>query len=254
MRAYVSGTAFFSTRRYFAAYNKHVSCEAALRVLNSLFNRSVVLGDIAAPHFPGARPNFRQPSAHCMESILEREESLTLGRVKCVLYPKEDGVFALRDMASAWWFRELFVTAARLCDAQVNQYDLHHAHWFEAPTHSGLLFHAREYPMYCEAFPYNLGYCQRGSELQVDDGKMIRRNVLYCFGDRRMYLLDGAALAPWELQGVYTVDESLFGSRVADLFACSYHLCTGRYVCGGARDVRIVPFSKSFWSRMSVVK
>ena len=59
--------------------------------------------------------------------------------------------------------------------------DLFHAHCFFTPKERGvgLLFHAKEYPRECEAFPYNLGYCQRGSPLEYSEREMNFRNLLY---------------------------------------------------------------------------
>jgi hypothetical protein len=39
------------------------------------------------------------------------------------------------------------------------------------------LFHVREYPQYSEAFPYDLGYCQRGSNVAAIDAH--QRNILW---------------------------------------------------------------------------
>ena len=66
---------------------------------------------------------------------------------------------------------------------QVNlsRWDLFHAHAFRSWRDGklGLLFHAKEYPQECEAFPYNLGFCQRGSSLRYDTQGMDFRNLLF---------------------------------------------------------------------------
>lgn len=64
---------------------------------------------------------------------------------------------------------------------QLTRWDLFHAHVFYIKQQKslGLLFHAKEYPQQCEAFPYNLGYCQRGSPMQFDGRGMDFRNLLY---------------------------------------------------------------------------
>lgn len=45
----------------------------------------------------------------------------------------------------------------------------------------GLLFHAMEYPAFCPiTFPYELGFCQRGSPLQLTDpGQLDTRNMVW---------------------------------------------------------------------------
>ena len=72
--------------------------------------------------------------------------------------------------------------ADRLHCLQVNlsRWDLFHAHAFRSWRDGklGLLFHAKEYPQECEAFPYNLGFCQRGSSLEYETRGMDFRNLL----------------------------------------------------------------------------
>ncbi|XP_044499517.1 uncharacterized protein LOC123220954 [Mangifera indica] len=63
----------------------------------------------------------------------------------------------------------------------LNRYDLFHGHLFIATEtrRLGILFHAREYPAYDkERFPYNMGYCQKGSNVTYDDS-MNLRNILW---------------------------------------------------------------------------
>ncbi len=64
---------------------------------------------------------------------------------------------------------------------ELTRWDLFHAHCFITPKDRGvgLLFHAKEYPRECEAFPYNLGYCQRGSPLEYSEREMDFRNLIY---------------------------------------------------------------------------
>lgn len=75
------------------------------------------------------------------------------------------------------------LTAQLLFFLQVHlsRWDLFHAHAFRSWRDGklGLLFHAKEYPQHCEAFPYNLGFCQRGSSLQYDPRGMNFRNLLF---------------------------------------------------------------------------
>ncbi len=42
-----------------------------------------------------------------------------------------------------------------------------------------MLLSAIEYPAQCEAFPYDLGYCQVGSNLEYDADAMDLRNMLW---------------------------------------------------------------------------
>ncbi|XVE89644.1 hypothetical protein DITRI_Ditri20bG0012300 [Diplodiscus trichospermus] len=63
----------------------------------------------------------------------------------------------------------------------LNRYDLFHGHLFIATDTGrlGILFHAREYPAYDkEVFPFNMGYCQKGSNVTYDDS-MNLRNILW---------------------------------------------------------------------------
>ncbi|KAF6142614.1 hypothetical protein GIB67_015100 [Kingdonia uniflora] len=72
-------------------------------------------------------------------------------------------------------------------NVSLDRYDLFHGHLFLA-TDSGRLgilftnfgrFHAKEYPAYDkDVFPYNMGYCQIGSNLAYDDA-MNLRNILW---------------------------------------------------------------------------
>ncbi|KAK3029987.1 hypothetical protein RJ639_038086 [Escallonia herrerae] len=66
-------------------------------------------------------------------------------------------------------------------DVSLSRYDLFHGHIFLATDSGrlGILFHAKEYPAYDkEVFPYNMGYCQRGSNVMYDDS-MNLRNILW---------------------------------------------------------------------------
>ncbi|CAA3007072.1 Hypothetical predicted protein [Olea europaea subsp. europaea] len=66
-------------------------------------------------------------------------------------------------------------------NVSLNRYDFFHGHLFLAMDSGrlGILFHAKEYPAYDkEVFPYNMGYCQVGSNVPYDDG-MNLRNILW---------------------------------------------------------------------------
>ncbi|KAK9146936.1 hypothetical protein Sjap_006839 [Stephania japonica] len=63
----------------------------------------------------------------------------------------------------------------------LNRFDLFHGHVFLSSGNGrlGILFHAREYPAYDKnVFPYNMGYCQKGSCVACD-GSMNLRNILW---------------------------------------------------------------------------
>ncbi|KAH0994864.1 hypothetical protein GBA52_018728 [Prunus armeniaca] len=66
-------------------------------------------------------------------------------------------------------------------NVSLSRYDLFHGHLFLAidTGRLGILFHAKEYPAYDkEVFPYNMGYCQVGSNVRYDDS-MNLRNILW---------------------------------------------------------------------------
>ncbi|XP_061357461.1 uncharacterized protein LOC133301780 isoform X2 [Gastrolobium bilobum] len=66
-------------------------------------------------------------------------------------------------------------------DVALNRFDLFHGHLFLAVDSGrlGILFHAKEYPAYDkQVFPYNLGFCQGGSNVTYDDS-MNLRNILW---------------------------------------------------------------------------
>lgn len=111
----------------------------------------------------------------------------------------------------------LFRRCARLAGANTSLHDLHHAHFFYNASERtlGLLFHAREYPMYDPvAFPYSLGYCQTNSTLQLScAGDMGLRNVVWLLGNPALVLLDSTARLP-----LGTVYESELGKPVGDVF------------------------------------
>ncbi|WJX80092.1 hypothetical protein P8452_63134 [Trifolium repens] len=66
-------------------------------------------------------------------------------------------------------------------DVALSRFDLFHGHLFLSKDSGrlGILFHAREYPAYDkQLFPYNMGFCQRGSNVTYDDS-MNLRNILW---------------------------------------------------------------------------
>ncbi|VVB15235.1 unnamed protein product [Arabis nemorensis] len=86
-------------------------------------------------------------------------------------------------------------------DVSLSRYDLFHGHLFLASESGriGILFHAKEYPAYDkEVFPYNMGYCQRGSDVTYDDS-MNLRNILW------LGPLPSSSTSDWLAPGVLVV-------------------------------------------------
>ncbi|KAK7258909.1 hypothetical protein RIF29_24498 [Crotalaria pallida] len=86
-------------------------------------------------------------------------------------------------------------------DVTLNRFDLFHGHLFLAVDSGrlGILFHAKEYPAYDkQVFPYNLGFCQRGSNVTYDDS-MNLRNILW------LAPLPGDSAKSWGAPGVLVV-------------------------------------------------
>lgn len=85
-----------------------------------------------------------------------------------------------------WYLKFLFDVIADRgppigLNVTLNRFDLFHGHLFLAVDSGrlGILFHAKEYPEYDkEVFPYNMGFCQRGSKVKYDDS-MNLRNILW---------------------------------------------------------------------------
>ncbi|KAA8491747.1 hypothetical protein FVE85_8229 [Porphyridium purpureum] len=62
----------------------------------------------------------------------------------------------------------------------VSPHDLFHAHVFACEHGLGVLFHIAEYPRFSNAsFPWNLGFCQKGSTLIPTPTMMHVRNVMW---------------------------------------------------------------------------
>nr|GEU29599.1 hypothetical protein [Tanacetum cinerariifolium] len=82
----------------------------------------------------------------------------------------------------------------------LNRYDFFHGHLFiAADGRIGILFHAKEYPAYDkEVFPYNMGYCQQGSNVTYDDSMNVR-NILW------LAPLPSNSTSDWSAPGVLVV-------------------------------------------------
>lgn len=84
----------------------------------------------------------------------------------------------------------------------------------------GVLFHAAEYPAYDPvSFPYDLGYCQRGSDVRdASPAALATRSVVWC---GRALVLDARALpALFDplLRPLGTALEEDFGTPIADVY------------------------------------
>ncbi|XP_072985267.1 uncharacterized protein [Typha latifolia] len=86
-------------------------------------------------------------------------------------------------------------------NVSLSRYDLFHGHLFLATGTGrlGILFHAKEYPAYEEkVFPFNMGYCQRGSNVVYDDS-MNLRNILW------LAPMPSTVTRSWEAPGVMVI-------------------------------------------------
>ncbi|KAL8155521.1 uncharacterized protein LOC141664825 [Apium graveolens] len=129
-------------------------------------------------------------------------------------------------------------------NVSLNRYDFFHGHIFLASDSGrlGILFHAKEYPAFDKkTFPYNMGYCQTGSNVKYDDS-MNLRNILWLAPlpdtSTRAWLAPGVLvvldacpdgiiyedLIPYYARYVRTLYEEDFGDIVADV---NYLNCGG---------------------------
>lgn len=112
-------------------------------------------------------------------------------RDRCDLFPTANA-YVFEDEGINSFLAQLFSAIAadtrkqpKIPDVDLTRYDLFHAHLFRATDDRGrlgLLFHAKEFPVLCKEFPYNLGYCQRGSTMQNDSTGLDWRNFLWYQG------------------------------------------------------------------------
>ncbi|KAK1440460.1 hypothetical protein QVD17_06287 [Tagetes erecta] len=86
-------------------------------------------------------------------------------------------------------------------NVSLNRFDFFHGHLFIAADGrvGNYRFHAKEYPAYDEeVFPYNMGYCQKGSNVTYDDS-MNLRNILW------LAPLPSSSTSDWSAPGVLVV-------------------------------------------------
>jgi len=183
---------------------------------------------------------------------LQREESFPLSSLlepyshqifrigPCQPFPSDDcGARRISDHSTTSYIVELFQTAATCAKASLNRFDLHHGHMFfnKSSSSLGIVFHAKEYLKYCpQTFPFDLGYCQRGSYVILNDAADMQvRTVLWIFGVNKIVLLDSSSRMPFG-----TVYEREFGDVVADIY-----FFQGRFQDRAEnlnRGVHVVPF------------
>ncbi|URD90780.1 hypothetical protein MUK42_27258 [Musa troglodytarum] len=164
-----------------------------------------------------------------------------LKKDKCQLTRTRYG-YRFADMELNTYFAFLFELIAERgpsvgLNVSLSRYDLFHGHLFVATDSGrlGMLFHAKEYPAYeKESFPYNMGYCQRGSNVVYDDS-MNLRNILWLaplpnditeawLAPGVLVVLDAhpegiiyKELVPEYVDIVRTIYEDDFGDHVADV-------------------------------------
>lgn len=165
----------------------------------------------------------------------------------CQLFPSDDcSVYRVRNVCCVGaFFIRLFEISAALGDAELNRFDLHHAHCVFNENYPGalaLIFHLREYPRHCvEHFPFNLGYCQKGSTLELPNAEaMLVRTVLWVYGDRHLYLLRG------EREPFGTLYESEFGEQLADFFYFDGNKSQRLRGETINRGLHVVPFARKY--------
>eukprot|EP01024_Parvocaulis_polyphysoides_P028404 TRINITY_DN2570_c0_g3_i2.p2 TRINITY_DN2570_c0_g3~~TRINITY_DN2570_c0_g3_i2.p2 ORF type:complete len:315 (-),score=46.15 TRINITY_DN2570_c0_g3_i2:731-1675(-) len=106
----------------------------------------------------------------------------------------------------------------------LTRYDLFHGSFFLDYDKSGvgILFNAKEYVQIDDAdFPYNLGFCQQGSDLEFSPYVMNRRNIVWFKGQLGVLNVDPEGALEklvWELlRPVDTVYESDLGESTIDV-------------------------------------
>ncbi|GFP99773.1 hypothetical protein PHJA_002121400 [Phtheirospermum japonicum] len=111
-------------------------------------------------------------------------------------------------------------------NVSLSRYDFFHGHLFIAKESGrlGILFHAKEYPAYDkDIFPYNMGYCQVGSNVAYDNS-MNLRNILW------LAPLPSNSTKAWLAPGVLVVlDASPEGIIYKDLIPKYVHIARTLY-------------------------
>ncbi|KAJ3153723.1 hypothetical protein HDU86_005055 [Geranomyces michiganensis] len=154
---------------------------------------------------------------------------------KCELTKDSNPVLPFTSTALEDYFTTIFTSIPKLTSQKLalSRFDLFHAHVFAntATGTAGVVFHSREYPAQDAAkFPFNLGFCQVGSDEPFDDAVMRRRNLVWMMdstaaGGGSLYWIDmarktGNADVDAVLQEgpFYTLYESDLGHVLADFY------------------------------------
>lgn len=192
------------------------------------------------PAAPGPCPQWQQLADHvsawgpaALHSALDRRlvpvpNVEGAQQVSCLLTSSQNAR-RFRNRHLNEWLAELFLSvpasmqAVSLPKVALSRFDLFHAHLFCERTSNqlGMLFHAHEYPAMGPDFKINLGFCQRGSNLEFNAHAMDFRNLIWFEGE--LCALDvGQGILHEELimdglQDVRTVLESDFGAATVDI-------------------------------------
>lgn len=190
----------YSTRTFPRLACIHSAPKPSLPVLSSLLSLQHAL----ITSSPNVWSTFLRPKPHPTHPLQS-----------CLIIPRPYA-YRISNTAVETFIISLFSCVAAAVNAQLSRYDLHHAHaFFSARTGAlGLLFHAREYPRKDEnVFPYELGYCQPGSDVEGDEQSMQFRCVIWLLHVPGIAVLDGRDRLPCG-----TFCETEFGTRIADVY------------------------------------
>ncbi|KAJ6256472.1 hypothetical protein Dda_8334 [Drechslerella dactyloides] len=154
--------------------------------------------------------------------------------MRCELGKDSNGVVPFTTSSTlGTYFESLFQMIPSWTKGQIalSRFDLFHAHLFANPTTrvAALVFHAKEYPAdNADTFPFNLGFCQIGSNLVFVDKIMRRRNLVWIIdaNDRTsLWWIDmGVKTGDQAVDAVtggapfYTLYEDSLGHVVADFY------------------------------------
>lgn len=159
--------------------------------------------------------NNREGRAEAVRKTLLCENRTAIHMVgACIHFPGTDcDARRCRDVRTSQFLGCIFSQAAQAIGAQLNNYDLFHAHLVHDGCQLVMLFHAREYPAFDkDKFPIDLGFCQRTSKLYPTAVEMRTRCAMWLPNHRHLVVLDAGD------RPLGTIYESEFGVPVADVF------------------------------------
>ncbi|KAK6499552.1 hypothetical protein TWF481_009919 [Arthrobotrys musiformis] len=131
------------------------------------------------------------------------------------------------------YFENLFQMIPTWVNGEISlsRFDLFHGHLFANPSTNtvGVVFHSQEYPAEnSDTFPFNLGFCQRNSNVTFADDVMRKRNIVWTIDSNdhtslwriNMAIRTGDNAVDEILGGepFYTLYEGSLGHVVADLY------------------------------------